>query len=142
MYIPPNLVGKESSEIFAVLTVSWKLTKQGRESIEISRLVYLQHIGVICYSVYCLWSKGYKKGFRFFASRLRESLILRKGQVTTQLKGLSHELDWTFDDLQGKWIAIGLNKRRAWFLYFLDVPPIFYSEINHTSSGKREFEPA
>ncbi len=37
----------------------------------------------------------------------------KKSRDTVPLKGLSHELDRAFDDING--IDLGLNKRRAWF---------------------------
>jgi hypothetical protein len=55
-------------------------------------------------------------------------LLVKHQACLFVLKGLSHELDWTFE-----YINIGLNKRRGW-LFFLDVPSNFQSHLHISSS--------
>ncbi len=57
------------------------------------------------------------QGQKVLQLRLREASLQQ--ERNEELKGLSHELDWAFDDINRQ--IVGLNKRRAWFLMSLRI---------------------
>ena len=116
LYIPLNLVGKESSEISAFLTVFLEIN----QAVYIEKSLPATHCCRLRYSVYCLQSKGIKRSISFLCNTAQRELNSEERSGHQTVKGTVSRAGLGF--WWHKWINLGLNKCRAWFLYFFRCP--------------------